>query len=83
MLSAYQEHAAPAVVSYRVSLPSPAARAQYTRALIDGGYAVREAASPRAGAPEVLHVERGTTKAAVAIATAGPARTTVTLLPLH
>lgn len=82
VLSAYQEHAAPSIVSYRVELPAEAARARYRRHLIDGGFVVRERAVAR-GETDVLEVRRERSHLAVVVTASGAQASSVTLLPLR
>jgi len=82
VLSAWQEHKAPLLTTYRAELSIAEAHARYRETLVDDGFTVREQST----APSVQHwliAARGASSAIVLIRADGPARSSVTLLPLH
>jgi hypothetical protein len=79
LLSAHQQDATPLLAVYGSELAPAELHARYRNALIDGGFAVRESA----GAGRWLIGTKGASTTAAVIRAAGPARSTVTVLPLR
>jgi hypothetical protein len=82
VLSAWQEQHAPLLTAYSVEMPIREAHASYRRALIDGGFAVRER-SEESSEQHWLIAMHGAASLVALIRADGPARSSVTLLPLH
>jgi hypothetical protein len=81
LLSVFQEGAVPMLVSYRAQLPAAALGARYRKALIDGGFVVRDGA-PQRGAPGCLLVSRGGATTLVLWMHEGAAASSAVLVPL-
>jgi hypothetical protein len=80
-LSVYQEGAAPLLVSYRAPLPAAALQARYRKALIDGGFLVRDGTS-RPGVPGFMLISRGAASALVLWLPEGASTSSALLVPL-
>jgi len=81
VMSVFQEGAAPMLVGYRAQLPASALGARYRKALIDGGFVVREGARAP-GAPAFLVASRGAASTLVMFTAESVGTSSALLVPL-